>query len=112
MAVQVSAVADVVGAAVSHLSLHSSDGGSTGADELTGGSYARQTPDYSGAASGGTDDLASSVVFGGPAAATSASHLGFWNSTTWLGSVALATTKGGFVDPDTLTVTSAPIQVS
>jgi len=112
MAVQTAALnlaANGIGAGVTHLSLHSSDGSTTGANELAGGSYAREVPDYSDAAATGEDDLADPVTFGGPASPTNATHLGFWATSTWLGSVALAVTKTGFVDPDTLTVTSAPI---
>lgn len=103
---------DGVGAAITELSLHFTDGGATGTDELAGGSYTREVPSYVTAAAGGVDDLAASVIFGGPAAATNATHLGFRAGATWLGSVALAVAKNGFVDPDTLTVSSAPIVTS
>lgn len=115
MAAQTAALniaADAVGAAVAELSLHSADPGGTGASELpTTGSYTREVPDYSGSAAGGEDDLATPVTFGGPGVATDATHLGFWGSAgaTWLGGVALTSPKLGFVDPDTLEVTSAPI---
>ena len=111
MAVQVGAWAGIAAAAVTHLSLHSSDGGTTGTDELSGGSYQRQEPSY-GSPSNGTVDLSSPVTFGGPANASTVSHLGFWASSTWLGSAPLAQPKTGFVDGDTLNITSAPIQIS
>lgn len=111
MAVQIGAWAEIAAGAVTHLSLHSTDGGIDGSGELTGGSYQRQEPSY-GSPSNGTVDLDGPVEFGGPANASTASHLGFWASSTWLGSVELDQPKTGFVDGDTLTVTSAPIQVS
>jgi len=111
MAVQTGAWAGIAAAAVTHLSLHSTDGGSDGSGELTGGSYQRQEPSY-GSPSNGTVDLDDPVEFGGPANASTVSHLGFWASSTWLGSVELDQPKTGFVDGDTLTVTSAPIQVA
>ncbi|TDE02822.1 hypothetical protein [Jiangella asiatica] len=106
--------ADAVGAAVAQLSLHSADPGATGANELPlTGAYTREVPDYSGAAAGGVDDLAAPVTFGGPAVATNAGFLGFWAAgSVWLGGVALTAAKPGFIDPDTLEVTSAPVQAA
>src|SRR5690554_7884266 len=97
MAVQIGAWAEIAAGAVTHLSLHSTDGGSDGSGELTGGSYQRQEPSY-GSPSNGTVDLDGPVEFGGPATASTASHLGFWAGSTWLGSAPLAQPKTGFVD--------------
>jgi hypothetical protein len=103
------AVAGVT-AIVTHHSLHTADGGSTGANEITGGAYSRWVPSYVAGAAG-IQDIDTPEEFGGPAASSTVTHLGYWNGTTWLGSVALAASKT--IGPgDTLTVTSAPIQVT
>ncbi|HLU76155.1 MAG TPA: hypothetical protein VKZ82_28515 [Nonomuraea sp.] len=73
---------------ITHLSLHTANGGSTGADELSGGGYARQAPTYA-APSGGIADLADPIEFGAPGTAATVTHVGFWDGSTWLGSRAL-----------------------
>lgn len=113
MAVQDSALnlaaAGVTGS-VTDLSLHSADGGTTGADELTGGSYARVAPSYDAPAAG-TAALSGPVTFDGPGSLTTVTHVGFWDSTTWLGSAPLTESRG--VGPgDTLSLTAAPVKVS
>lgn len=61
------------------LSLHTADPGATGASEVTGGSYARQSAGYN-TASGGACALAGTVSFTGMPASSS-THLGIWDST-------------------------------
>ncbi|MQB00544.1 MAG: hypothetical protein GEU78_09675 [Actinobacteria bacterium] len=114
MAVTVAArniAADAVGAAVSHQSLHTNDGGADGlSGELTGGAYAKQVPSYSTGAATGIDDLTAAVVFDAGGTVQTVTHLGFWGSagSVWLGSVALTVSKQ-MSGTDTLTITSAPI---
>lgn len=111
MAEQVDEICDIVAGEVASLSLHTTNGGSTGTDEISGGSYARQTPSY-GTASGGTADLDSNVSFNGPGTSSDVTHVGFWDSTpTWLGSSALSQTRTVGTN-DTLVITSAPVSVS
>ncbi|MFL1427135.1 MULTISPECIES: phage tail fiber protein [unclassified Nocardiopsis] len=110
MAVQQAAhnrAADGVATTVTHLSLHTTDGSTTGSGEATGGSYARKAPTYT-AATSGVADLDDPVVFDGPGTLSTVSHLGFWDDTVWLGSVELDEPRD--VGPgDTLTISSAPI---
>lgn len=60
------------------MSLHTADPGSTGANEVTGGSYARQNAGYA-AASGGACALSGSVSFTSMPAVT-VTHIGIWDS--------------------------------
>lgn len=68
-----------------HLSLHTADPGDTGADELSGGSYARAALVWGSASAGIV--TASPVAFAVPAD-TTITHLGFWNGVTFLESKA------------------------
>lgn len=112
MAVHVQGVADVYSDIITHLSLHTANGGTTGANELAGGDYTREVPVY-GAPAGGIADLASAVTFGGPAVASDALYVGFWVGAVWQGSALLSDGgKTGFVAPDTLTLSSAPVVVT
>lgn len=94
-------------ASVTHLSLHTSDGGSNGDDELSGGDYEPQEPDY-GSASGGVADLNETVEFDGPSSTEQVTHLGFWDGSTWLGSAPLDNPRP-FGQGDTLRISSAPV---
>lgn len=89
------------------ISLHTGDPGTTGANEVTGGSYARQSAGYS-AASGGACALAGTVSFTGMPAVT-VTHMGLWDSAgTPLfvqGAALLASKPVGA--GDTLNITSA-----
>ncbi|WP_017599194.1 phage tail fiber protein [Nocardiopsis lucentensis] len=93
-----------------HMSLHTSDPGATGANEATGGSYARKAITW-GAASGGVA-TASPLVFDVESATIT--HVGLWavDGTTWLGGGATSTqeTFGAAgvltVDPADLNLTS------
>jgi hypothetical protein len=67
-------------AAASYVSLHTADPGETGADEVTGGSYARQSCSWN-AASGGSADNSSALSFTGMPAAT-VSHFGVWDASS------------------------------
>ncbi len=63
-----------------HISLHSADPGTTGANEIIGGSpaYARKPASW-GAATAGSRALSSPVVFDVPAGVT-VTHFGHWNA--------------------------------
>lgn len=117
MAVQEAALdraCDGIAGNVTHLSLHTDTGGTTGTDELSGGNYSRaaETADFEyNAATGGVADLDESVVFGGGSGENTVTHLGFWDGGTWLGSAALSASKT-LTSSDTLTITSAPITVA
>lgn len=113
MAVHVSTrnlAADAIADDITHVSLHSADPDPSGSNELSGGSYAQQAVSYD-AAVNGTADISSNVTFGAPGSETTATHLGFWSTATFRGSVALASSKT-LSTGDTLTITSAPITVS
>lgn len=66
----------------SHISLHSGDPSTTGANELTGGSpaYARQAIAW-GAASGGSKAMTGTETFDVPAS-TTVYYVGFWSALT------------------------------
>jgi hypothetical protein len=74
------AACDGIAAVAGYASLHSASPGTTGANELSGGGYARQAITWSAAANGsraisGTED------FPVPAGAT-VSHFGMWTAVT------------------------------
>lgn len=76
------------------VSLHTADPGETGANELVGGSYARQTVTFN-AASAGQITNSASVDFAGMPAAT-ITHVGLWDSAgtpVFLGGGALTASK-------------------
>ena len=89
------------------ISLHTADPCATGANEVTGGSYARQSAGYN-AASGGACALAATVSFTGMPAVT-VSHIGLWDSAgtpQFVQGAALAASKT-LNSGDTLNLTSA-----
>ena len=101
------------GGATITLSLHTGDPGETGtANEVSGGSYSRQTITFSTAASGGSISAAAAVEFAGMPAVTGASyvtHVGLWASSNHLWSGALTSQRqvqaGDTLRISTLTVT-------
>lgn len=62
-----------------HLSLHTGDPSTTGANELAGGSYARAALSWGSASSGAV--TASAVAFSVPASTTIA-YIGFWTASS------------------------------
>ncbi|GII84594.1 hypothetical protein Ssi03_25840 [Sphaerisporangium siamense] len=85
---------DALGAAADFVSLHTADPGTTGANEVTGGSYARQTKTWN-AASGGNLDDSNAPSFNIPAS-TTISHFGLWTEATggtFLGGGALSASE-------------------
>lgn len=91
------------------VSLHTADPGNgtsvTGGTEVTGGSpaYARKAVTWS-AASAGSKAASASVVFDVPGS-TTVTHLGYWRSTTYLGSRALDSSQA-FTTQGTYTTTA------
>ena len=69
--------ADAVAGDIATVSLHSADPGDTGLNELSGGSYARQSVTFD-AATGGEAFVNNSPTFDVPADGTVA-YLGFWD---------------------------------
>lgn len=74
---------DALRSAVTHLSLHSADPSTTGANELTGGSpaYARKAVSGGSAASGGSVLISANLTFDVPAGSTVA-YCGMWSAST------------------------------
>lgn len=68
------AALNALAALITHVSLHTADPGGTGANEVTGGSYARKAVTW-GAASGGVVAMSNDPVFDVPAA-TGITHIG------------------------------------
>ena len=65
--------------ATTYISLHTGDPGETGANELTGGSYARQAGAFSVAAAGATSNTGDIDFTGMPSATLT--HVGVWDAT-------------------------------
>lgn len=63
-----------------YVSLHTADPGDTGANEVTGGSYARQSVSFA-VASGGATENSTAVSFTNMPAVT-VTHVGIWNAAT------------------------------
>jgi hypothetical protein len=77
-------------AAIDEISLHSSDPGNNGANEVSGGTYARwavDTGDFT-AVSGGAFATNDDHEFDGPAAGA-ATHFGIWADSTFVGAGAI-----------------------
>lgn len=66
---------------IQYMSLHSADPSTTGTNEVTGGSYARQTVSFA-AASGGSITTSGPVSFTGLAGGTTVAWVGFWSAVT------------------------------
>ena len=65
---------------ITHVSLHTADPGTTGASEVTGGSYARVAVTWGSAASGVKSNTGS-LAFNVPAG-TTVTHIGGWSAST------------------------------
>ncbi len=105
------AMLDVV--SVTQMSLHSGDPGTTGANEITGGSpaYARKNVTLA-AASGGARTVASPPSFDVPGGVT-LSHFGLWNGPTFLWGGTLKNAGGSpTTEPYTNQGTYNPYEVS
>jgi hypothetical protein len=75
---------DAITAAATHISLHAGHPGTTGVNELSGGSYARQACAYDAAASGATQNAAQEQFTGLPEQTSSnpITHIGLWSAAT------------------------------
>ncbi len=96
---------------VSHVSAHTADPAGTGANEVTGGSYARQAITFA-AASAGNRDSSNQPVIDIPAG-TTVTHLGFWSALTggnFFGDADI--TDEAFTNAGTLTVTDADLTLT
>jgi hypothetical protein len=71
---------DAFGAAADFVSLHTDDPSTTGTNEVTGGSYTRESPAW-GTASAGAITNASAIVFDVPSS-TTIKFLGYWSAST------------------------------
>ena len=100
---------------ITHVSLHSGDPGSNGANELTGGSpaYARQEIAFNAPSGGSMDDSTNGAEFDVPASTTVA-YVGFWSaatSGTFLASKQLASSEV-FAGQGTYTLTDADLDLN
>lgn len=99
-------------AAATHVALHTSDPSTNGANEVTGGTYARELSDWA-APSGGTVVNDGAIVFDVPAATTIA-FIGYWSAVsagTFYGSRALDTSQT-FATAGTYTIASGNLSES
>lgn len=83
---------DAIAAVIDRVSAHTGNPGATGANEVTGGSYARQTPTWSAAAFG-VASLSGALTFSVPACTIS--YAGLWTNagTVFRGYVVLPTPR-------------------
>ena len=79
---------DTIAGRIDSVSLHTADPGTTGANELTGGGYTRQTPAW-GSATSAAVEVTTPISFN-IAAGNEIQYVGFWEGTTWMGSGALS----------------------
>lgn len=74
------------------ISLHTSDPGSDGSNEVTGGSYSRQSATFGSAASSRSIANTVAINFADMPSAT-VTHIGIWDSTTFRGGEALSSSQ-------------------
>lgn len=91
---------------IDDVSLHSADPGTTGTNELIGGSpaYARKTPTWDTAASGEMA-LDADIEFDIPASSTVA-WVGFWDGATFMGKAELSASEA-YASQGTYTLTTS-----
>lgn len=98
-------------AVAGYLSLHTANPGTTGASEVSGGSYARQAVVWD-AASGGVKAMNGTEAFSIPAG-TTVTYAGLWSASTsgtfYLGT---AIETRAYVDAGTLNVTAASMTMA
>lgn len=91
-----------------YISLHTADPGTTGSNELSGGSYSRSTASFPAASNGQSSNSASVVWTDLPA--STLTHCGWWRGSTFLFGApltqarTLASGDGFFFRPNTLLV--------
>lgn len=93
------------------VSLHTADPAGTGANEVTGGSYAKQSVTWSAAATGNLDS-SNQPVFDVPGG-TTISHFGIWDTggTTFYGGNALSASEN-FTADGTYTLTDLDLDLN
>ena len=92
---------------ITHVSAHSGFPGDTGANEISGGSYARAAIAFAAASNG--QRLATSSPVISVQNGKTITYLGFWSSGTFVGSVAVATAVFG--GDGTYTVSNAKLSL-
>lgn len=104
------AMLDHLGTLVTRVSLHTADPGTTGTNEVVGGSYAQQAISWNGAASGAMT-ASNQPQFSVPGGTTVA-FVGFWNTAgdTFYGSYDV--TDESFGGDGTYTITSGQIDLN
>jgi hypothetical protein len=104
---------DALGALAVKGALYTADPGADGtSNEVTGGSYARETVAWSAAGAGtGTMALNGSVVFDVPAS-TTVSFVGFWNSAGSVFYGSADVTDEVFANAGTYTLTDADLDLN
>ena len=105
---------ETLGDQATHVSLHTADPGTTGANEATGGSpaYARQAITWA-AASGGAIGLSAQETFDVPGS-TTVSHFGLWDASTagnFIGGGALSAAET-FAAQGTYTLTDVTVTLT
>lgn len=103
---------DGFGTGVTFVSLHTADPSTNGSNEVSGGSYTRESVSWASAASGSVSTSAS-VVFDVPGS-TTITHLGYWSASTsgtFYGSRALDTNQT-FATAGTYTIATGNITES
>lgn len=84
---------DGMAAVVAEVSLHSADPGTSGTDEVTGGSYERQVPTFNAATSASVA-IDSILTFEVPGGGTVVSWVGLWDAAdVFLGGIQLNTSE-------------------
>lgn len=97
---------------ITHVSAHTASPGDNGANEVSGGSYARVAISFNAAASGSMDDSTNGAVLNIPAG-TTVTHIGFWSASTagtFLGYADV--TDEAFAGAGTYTVTDADLDLN
>jgi len=102
---------NALGTAATQVSLHTGNPGTTGANEVTGGSpaYTRESITWNTAASANLDS-SNAPVFDVPAG-TTVSYFGLWNGSTFLGGVPLSSAET-FSAQGTYTLLDADVNIT
>jgi hypothetical protein len=103
---------DTLVAAADYVSAHTASPGDNGANEVNGGSYARQTNTWNAASAGAVDNSNAPVI---PIpAGTTVTHLGLWSALTvgtFYGYITLASSQA-FSTAGNLTVTDLDLDLN
>lgn len=102
---------NALGTALDSVSLHTGDPGTTGANEVAGGSpaYARKTIAFNAASGGSMDDSSTPLVFDIPAG-TTVTHAGYWDGATFM--VSDPVTNEAFTGQGTYTLTDVDLDLN